>query len=345
MSDQIKVGIVGAGANTKARHIPGFQSIEGVSVEVVANRSEASSRKVCEEFGIPRIAKDWKAVVEDPEIQAVCIGTWPYLHAPVTVAALGEGKHVLTEARMAMNAAEAQKMLEAAQASQGLVAQVVPSPFTLKWDRTIREIIESGELGELLEAHFVKSLSMNADAHAPLNWRQDIEYSGNNIMMLGIYYEVAQRWLRQEPKRVWASGKIVTDRRLDPETGELKEVKIPETLSMVADYDSGIRLTGSMSGLEIGAARDEMVVNGSQGSLRLDLQEGVLYRSTLDRGREAVEVPAEKQGAWRVELDFIESIRSGKPVTLTSFEDGLAYMRVTDAVAQSIRQGGVWLDL
>ena len=54
----------------------------------------------------------------DPDIDAIVIGTWPYLHCPITLAALEAGKHVLTEARMSMNAAEAHRMLAAAAAAR-----------------------------------------------------------------------------------------------------------------------------------------------------------------------------------------------------------------------------------
>ena len=107
MQKQIGIGFIGAGANTRLRHLPGFTAVDGVRLVTVANRSEASSKAVAEEFGIERTAPDWRAVVADPEVDAVCIGTWPYLHAEVSVTALAAGKHVLTEARMACNHAEA----------------------------------------------------------------------------------------------------------------------------------------------------------------------------------------------------------------------------------------------
>ena len=76
----VRIGVIGAGANTKLKHIPGFQSIDGVTVDVICNRSEASSQKVAEEFGVGRIANNWQEVIEDDSIDAICIGTWPYLH-------------------------------------------------------------------------------------------------------------------------------------------------------------------------------------------------------------------------------------------------------------------------
>ncbi len=341
----LKIGVIGAGTNTKLKHIPGFQAIESVSVDVICNRSEESSRKAAEEFNVPRIASHWEEVIADPEIDAICIGTWPYLHAPITIAALQAGKHVLTEARMAMDASQAREMLEASASKPDFVAQIVPSPFTLFWDQTIKDMLQEGALGELREAVFNKTLPGNANSSTPLSWRQNIEYSGNNTIMLGIYYEVVQRWLRRDPKRVLASGNIFTASRMDPEKGREVEVKIPDTIHCLAEYDDGLRFLGYMSGVTHGVNWDGYLINGSEGTLRLDLVERKLFYTRFGSAEEEVEVAAEKQADWRVEADFVESIRSGKPVTLTSFEDGLAYMKFTDAAIESYRSGGVWVDL
>ena len=131
----IRVGIVGAGANTRAKHIPGLRAQAGVEVVCVCNRTRESGAAVARELGIPRIHESWQELVADPGVDAVVIGTWPNLHAPITLAALAAGKHVLTEARMAMNATEARAMLEASRAHPELVTQVVPSPF--RWRSNI----------------------------------------------------------------------------------------------------------------------------------------------------------------------------------------------------------------
>src|SRR5207237_7983213 len=149
MADKIRVGVVGAGGNTRLHHIPKLQKIEGVEIVTVANRSRASSEKVAQEFGIPRVHDGWQALVNDPGIDAVVIGTWPYMHCPITLAALEAGTHVRTEARMSLNAAEAHGMLEAAQSHPDLVTQIVPSPFGLKGHKVIQELPASGYLGDL----------------------------------------------------------------------------------------------------------------------------------------------------------------------------------------------------
>src|SRR3954454_16988321 len=145
----IRIGLIGAGANTRARHIPGLRAIEGVEIVSVCNRRPESTQEVAREFDIPRTCSDWQDVVRDPDVDAVVIGTWPYLHAPITLAALEAGKHVLTEARLAMTAAAAQAMHEADRKHPKLVTQIVPSPFGLKGDATMRRTLADSWLGEL----------------------------------------------------------------------------------------------------------------------------------------------------------------------------------------------------
>ena len=82
MKNTIRIGIVGAGANTRALHIPGFQKIEGVEVVSVANRSIESSQAVASEFSIPNVYDNPYDLINADDTDAICIGTWPYTHKP-----------------------------------------------------------------------------------------------------------------------------------------------------------------------------------------------------------------------------------------------------------------------
>jgi len=62
-------------------------------------QTRASGEKAASELGIPAVHERWESLVRHPEVDAVLIGTWPYLHCPCTIAALQAGKHVLCEAR------------------------------------------------------------------------------------------------------------------------------------------------------------------------------------------------------------------------------------------------------
>src|SRR6187401_1902797 len=106
----IRIGIVGLGANTRLRQVPGLRACAGVEIVAVANRRPESTAAAAKEFGIERTFEHWQDLVRDPSIDAVVIGAWPNLHCPATLGALAGGKHVLCEARMALNFVEAQAM-------------------------------------------------------------------------------------------------------------------------------------------------------------------------------------------------------------------------------------------
>ena len=80
----VRVGFIGAGKNTRERHIPGFQKCEGIEFVAVANRTKESGERVANEFGIARVYGDWRELLRAPDIDAVCIGTWPYTHREIT---------------------------------------------------------------------------------------------------------------------------------------------------------------------------------------------------------------------------------------------------------------------
>ncbi|HET6882396.1 MAG TPA: Gfo/Idh/MocA family oxidoreductase, partial [Pirellulales bacterium] len=160
----IRVGIIGLGGNARLRHVPGLRACGDVEVVAVCNRRPESTAAAAREFGIVKTFEHWQDLVADREIDAVVIGTWPYLHCPITLAALEAGKHVLTEARMAMNAAEAHQMLSASGKRRELVCQVVPSPFGLRAHRVVLELLQSGFIGELREVLVFATSDQLADA-------------------------------------------------------------------------------------------------------------------------------------------------------------------------------------
>ena len=328
------IGIVGAGGNTRARHIPGLQAIEGVEIVSVCNRSRASSERVAQKFGIPTVYDRWWELVDAPDTDAILIGTWPYLHCPVTLAALGAGKHVLCEARMAMNAPEAHAMLDAARAKPHLVAQVVPAPHTLHVDTTIARCLAEGYVGEVLAVE-VRDGGAFLDHEAPLQWRQDIDRSGLNVMSLGIWYEAVMRWVG-EATRVMAMGKVYVRMRR-AETGTMRAVHIPEHLDVVADMACGAQAHFRHSKVAGLAGPREAWIFGSEGTLCLSDK---LYGGR--RGDETlaeIPIPPEEAGGWRVEAEFINAIRGQETVTHTPFAVGVKYMEFTEAVARSIASG------
>jgi predicted dehydrogenase len=353
MSKPVRIGLIGAGGNTRTRHIPGFKAIPGVELVAVCNRTKASGEKVAKEFGIPRVTDNWKEIIEAPDIDAVCIGTWPNLHGKLSVAALRAGKHVLTEARMARTLAEAELMLAEARQHPDLVAQIVPAPMSLPFDATVIDLLQANALGTLREVFLTATTDGLADSALPLSWRQDLTLSGKNTLYLGIYYEMALRWLGRGVTSLVADAAIFSKERKDEE-GVPQPTTIPESVTVLGSYDpttvtaapwsvswqpTGARLIAHFSGVETTAPRAEIRLNGSQGGLRLDLAKGELWLAKRGEKEQLVTIAPEKRGAWRVEADFIDSIREGKPVRLTDFATGVKYMQFTEAVWESWSNG------
>ena len=194
-------------------------------------------------------------------------------------------------------------------------------------------------LGELREVVLTCTNAAAANPSTPMNFRLDHEMSGMNTMFMGIYYEMALRWLGKAPAWVRADAAIFTRERSD-EAGRMHPVLIPESLSICGRYANGARLVAHFSGAETSAPRSEIRLNGAKAGLRLDLLKNELRLGRPGEDEQLVTIPPEKRGGWRVEADFIESIREGKPVRLTDFATGVEYMRFTEAVWASWNAAG-----
>ena len=331
----IRVGIIGAGANARARHLPGLQAIAGVGVVSVCNRTMDSASRVAREFGIPTIYANWRQLIEAPDTDAIVISTWPYLHAPLTIAALQAGKHVLCEARMAMNLTEALAMRAAARAHAELTAQLVPSPMTLGVDRTICRLLADGYLGAPLAVE-VRAAAGFLDATAPLHWREEYTYSGHNIMSLGIWYEALMRWLGGAT-RVSAQARTFVPMRTDAE-GVRRAIRIPDHLDVTAAMACGAQLHMLISNVMGLAGPPSVTLYGSDGTLRFS-EDQLSGGRRGDSALSPIPIPPEEAGGWRVEADFIDAIRGVAPVTCTTFDAGVAYMAFTDAVNRGLQVG------
>ncbi|MEC8370925.1 MAG: Gfo/Idh/MocA family oxidoreductase [Pseudomonadota bacterium] len=339
--DTIRVGFIGAGGNTRSRHIPGLKAQAGVELAAVANRSVASGRKIAREFGIEKVCADWQEVLNDDSIDAICIGTWPYMHETLTVASLEAGKHVMCEARMAMNSAEGHRMLAASRRHPRLTAQIVPSPMTLPFDQTIIAMISGGFIGELiaLDARIAAGSDF-PNPNAPFHWRHDRTLSGNNIMSMGIWYEGMMRWVGPM-KTVNAVGQSVINHRRD-ESGRRLASTIPDHVDITGELELGGQMRLNVTTVAgLAAYPIDIHIFGSEGTLRLYQAPG--GQTTLAAGKRGdkrlkdVKIPKSKQGVWRVEEEFINAIRGKEEITHTDFATAVKYMEWTDAVTMSLR--------
>jgi len=342
MSTPLRIGIVGAGGIVRSHHVPGFRKQPDCEIVAVCNRSVESSVKAAQELGIPDVHKDWRKLVAREDLNVIVIGTWPYMHKDVTLAALKAGKHVLCESRMALNAAHARAMFKAAQAAKkklGRVTMLCPPPTGFRGDYVMKELVANGFLGKPFQLYVRHMGGGLADPSAPLFWRQQLKYQGLNALTLGMLNEPVERWFGPT-MRVMAMTHIFTRKRpIAAGSKKLGAVERPDVIGVLAEMKNGMRATYMFSGVAVGNDTDVVEAFGSGGMIRYDLRANRIF--TCKAGsKELVEVPIPdaKARTWQVEADFVAAIRVGRPVT-PDFAEGLAYMEFTEAVEKSAKTG------
>jgi len=328
---KLRMGIVGAGNIVRTRHLPALKRNPDVEIVAVSNSTYESGEKFCAEHcSSATPMRNWADLLALPDIDIIWIGTPPYMHSAVTISALEAGKHVFCQARMAMDLAEAEEMLAASKRYPELVTMLCPPPFGMRADLLIKKLLAENYIGQLHDVRLQSFTDAYLNPEAPAHWRQKIEISGLNVLTLGIYVEVLQRWLGNI-SGVFAHGKILHAERRG------YRVIIPDLLNVLCTFENGVEGVLEFSGVNAGAPSDCLEIYGDRGGLIYDFTNerirGVKYGA---RELEDVDVPPELVTEWRVEDDFIAAVKSkGRIRPRPTFEEGVRYMRVVQAVADS----------
>lgn len=339
---RVRIGIVGAGGIVRQRHAPGLKAIPGVELAAVCNRTRESSERAAREFGMPRVFEDWRELVQSDQVDAVLIGTQPYMHREITLAAVAAGKHVFCQARMAMNYSEARDMFEAAQRSDR-TTMLCPPPHYMRGDQVVRRLLREGYVGEP-QTVTVRSFSgQYADPSQPLHWRQIWRVSGYNALDVGMQIEVVHRWLGYT-RRVSAQAQTFIKQRSLPDGG-IGPVERPDVVSAAVQFENGAQGTLYWSGVAHHPGVNAIEICGSGGTLRYEAGTDapgsgrLLGARSGEAGLHEISVTAAEARTWTVEADFVRAIRERRKSPEPSFWDGLKYMELTEAVFRSAKEG------
>ena len=175
----------------------------GDELVAVANHREATARTFADRYGIDRVTSDWERLAVDPAIDAAIVATPNALHAPQSIALLRAGRHVMVEKPMAMNVAECDAMIEAADAGGGSL--MVAHCWRFRDEvLAMRDRIASGDLGDVVRTH---GYGVHAD-WGPTGWFIDPKLAGGGALMdMGVHAIDTARFLLgdPDPRRVRAS--------------------------------------------------------------------------------------------------------------------------------------------
>lgn len=330
----IRISFLGAGGICEQRHLPNLKQLPGVELVAVCNSTLESSERSKEKWGFERVETDWRRVIDDTAVDAIFIGTWPYLHRELSIAALNAGKHVFCQARIAMDWPEAQQMAAAAQANPQLVSMVCPSPFRVRWERTVKQVLASVEFGEL-RAVTVSSLSGANLNPRQVTWRERLETSGINVLQVGIYAETLNAWCG-EYMSLAASTSIPLREKVDDD-GHPHQVQVPQIVSLSGQLQSGVIASEFHSGVSVGKAAGLITLFGSAGTCQVDVLAG---RVMLIRNHASPPTLVDETGdPWEVEAEFLAAVRAarrGEPWSVRpNFAEAARYMRKMQALQRA----------
>jgi predicted dehydrogenase len=185
---ELGVAMIGSGLMAKS-HTMGYRNVESVygktpyrpRFAVLADVKKDLARTGAESLGYQRWTVDWREAVADPEVDVVDIVTPNFLHKEIAMAAIAAGKHVYCEKPLALSAADAKEMYEAAEAA-GVKTLVGFNYLRNPAVAEARRLIAAGELGEIwtFSGRFV--LDACSDPDVPFTWRFKRALSGSGAL-------------------------------------------------------------------------------------------------------------------------------------------------------------------
>jgi predicted dehydrogenase len=336
----------------------------------VCGRDKAAAEAAAGRFGWAAAETDWRALIDRDDVQLVDICVPGDLHAPIAIAALAAGKHVLCEKPLANTLAEAEAMKAAADAAYdgGARAMVGFNYRRVPALALARRLVEQGRIGSLRHFRAVYLQDWLADPDAPLTWRLRAERAGSGALGdLGAHIVDLARYLTgDEVTGVSAlSATFVGERPLAGRPGATGTVTVDDAVVLTGRLAGGALATFEATRYATGRKNSLRVeLNGSAGSLAFDLErlnELEFYDAAAgdEEGgfrRVLVTEPGHPylSGWWppghtlgwehtftHQARDLLTAIADGTQ-PLPSFGDGLAVQRVLDAAARSAASGNSW---
>ncbi len=323
----LRVGFVGAGTIAVA-HAIALSRIEGVKITAAVDPLKERAEAMVKEFGGRAFTSFGEAA---DEVDAVWIGTPPFLHGENSVTALEAGKHVFVEKPVALSLSDAQSVVSAADRNNVKIAVGEMIRFYPAY-REMRRIIHEGEIGDPVAVW--SSRFSNSSLDFDPQWRWDPKKSG------GFVFE----WQTHEINTVrYLGGEIVSVDAQVHYSPKLPDYDVTMYSMLVFDNGSSGRIDGSVqfpySFIERGAlgtegsviAKDDetLLIHRLDGGAprtfeaKIGIHEGEHGRTTLRRELE--------------DRDFVEAIREDRE-PLMNGREGRADVEVALAVHKSSRE-------
>ncbi len=351
--DVVRVGVIGTGFGAEVQ-IPGFQTRPETEVIAVCSGRMERARETAQRFGISNAFDDYRELLKLPDLDLVSVVAPPYLHYPMTMAALEAGKHILCEKPMAMNITEARQMLRAAE-TRGLI-HMIDHEFRFQPGRALmKELIDEGYLGEVFNIQITMFRGSRGDiaGRAPWGWLSQREKGGGFMGAVGSHYIDSLRWWFGDIAAVCGDLKTFVKQRKAANSGEMLPVDTEDAYAFLVRFQSGalgVVHTSTVARFGPGA---RVEAYGSEGTLVLPDDDRLLGGKKGTGGLEEIPIPEHLRPDPAFEglrfpfLRLVEVLAKGireKTPVAPSFADGVKVQEVMDALLMS-SQGAGWVNL
>jgi predicted dehydrogenase len=313
---KVRWGILGVANIAVKKVVPGMQTAPSVEIAAIASRDLSKARAAASKLSIATAYGSYEELLADPAIDAIYNPLPNHLHVPWSVKAADAGKHVLCEKPIALDAAEAQILIDARDRNQVKIGEAFMVRVHPQWLRA-REIVRSGALGELRAITGVFSYFNND----PANVRNQADIGGGGMLDIGCYPITMSRFLfGREPVRVAA----LVDR--DP------EMRVDRLATAILDFAPG-QSSFTVSTQMVPYQRTQIL--GTKGRVEIEIP----YNAPPDKPTRifvdsAVEEFATVDQYMLQGEAFSRAILDGTEVPV-SLEDARMNMRVIDAVLKA----------
>jgi predicted dehydrogenase len=334
----------------------------GAKVVAVASRHRERAAAVAHEFGIEHVAADWQELVEHKDVDLVSIVTPPATHMEITLAALEQRKAVLCEKPMALNAAEARRMVEKAR-SANVLALIDHELRFLNSRRTMRGMLQTGAIGSVRHCNYVFRSDYRGLADRGWDWWSDAAMGGGTLGAIGSHAIDSFRWmLSTEVTRTLGMLTTHIKERPDKNSGGMRAVTTDDEAKVLFQFAEGPHTDGAtgaaaLSVVESGKYENRVEIYGTKGALMVE-ETGELWLSPAGSGTwRPVQVDQDhmaqgmRESSWSrgftaFACRIVEAMRAGKKTVddAASFEDGWRVQLVLDAVRES-NERSCWVDV
>ncbi len=353
----MKVGIIGA-SFAKAAFLPALRHVEGAEVVAIASARAESAAATARQFGIGASYGDWRRMLDAHRFDLVCIATPTVMHAPMALAALDAGAHVLCEKPTAMDAGEAKAMLDRAEA----LGRVHMIDHELRFNpnrRKVRQLLADGAIGTVRHASIANINAAWADpaSRAAGDWWSLASQGGGRLGANGSHQVDLIRWWLGEASAVSGQVKTIVPDRTDRATGAPWRADADDLCHFSLEMASGALVQVFISAVARHARDNLTQIFGSEGTIILDNTGEKLTLARAGRDFEDIgvhdpnaDLPGVNPGIWNVSVvgllrEMASAIREGrKPREGATFHDGWRNQLVLDAVQRSSRERR-WIDI